>query len=168
MLSSRLHTELSLQPVLMGGIALTPRDWEEYRGAFSNRYLHPRVTITCYPRIHLNRAAYELLGAPAEVLLLYDRHHRAIGLRATTDASRHGYRVTQRTAAGTYYAVIGSQAFIRHYGINGDQRLEFSHILMEDQTMVLYLGQARRIGPRLSAAPSRRGGLSWSEPKQEE
>jgi hypothetical protein len=147
---------------------LTPRDWEEYRGVFSNRYLHPRVTITRYPRIHLNRAAYGSLGAPAEVLLLYDRRHRAIGVRAATDASQPGYPVKQRTAAGTSYAVVGSQAFIRHYGITCDQILEFSHILLEDQTMVLELSQARRIGPRLSVDPSRRGGHSWSEPKQEE
>jgi hypothetical protein len=123
--------------------------WEEYRVEISKDSVRPRVTITRHPRIHLNRAAYDLLGSPDQVLLLYDEERRAIGLRPVTNAKQHGFRVKQWNKAATYYAIMGSQRFIRHYGIDCGQLIEFSHILMEDGTMVLSLDQARRKGRAL-------------------
>jgi hypothetical protein len=122
------------------------QDWEEYRGAGSRNPLAPRVTIIRYSQIHLNRAAYELLGCPAQVLLLYDARHRRIGLRAAPEASPYSHRVKQQTATRSTYAVLGSRPFIRHYGLECGRLIEFSHIQMEDDIMMLDLDQARRKG----------------------
>jgi hypothetical protein len=108
------------------GTAVQSRDWEEYRGAGSGSLLAPRVIVSRSSQIQLNRAAYELLGCPAQVLPLYAARHRTIGLRAATEATLHSHRVKQQTASGNTYAVVGSRAFIRHYGLEYGQLIQFS------------------------------------------
>jgi hypothetical protein len=70
--------------------------WEEYHSEISKNSVRPRVTITRHPRIHLNRAAHDLLGSPELLLLLYDEERRAIGLRPVTDAKQYGFRVKRK------------------------------------------------------------------------
>jgi hypothetical protein len=126
------------------------RRWEEYQGWHSRKPSVPRATITRYPRLTLNQAAYKLLGSPTQVLLLYDARHQLIGLRAAAQADPHSYCVRKQTRGGTNYIVTGSQAFIRHYRIDYRRLIVFSQVLIEDGVMVLDLDQARRVGRPLS------------------
>ncbi len=75
----------------------------------------PYVTIQRRGAISLNRTAFEDLGKPAAVKLLYDRAQRVIGLRATDPGIEGAYPV--RTQASSNWLIAGT-AFVAHWAID--------------------------------------------------
>ena len=78
----------------------------------------PHVTIQKRGAFSLNRSAYEALGAPDAVELLYDRDERIIGLRAApaTDADASHVRASSRSASGPW--MVSAMAFTKFYDID--------------------------------------------------
>jgi hypothetical protein len=64
----------------------------------------------------LNTPAYEALGSPDFVELLYDRKERLIGLQKAGAAVPHAYLVRPLGKSGTTHVVSGT-AFLAYYGI---------------------------------------------------
>jgi len=72
----------------------------------------PYISLQVRGSFQINRAAFELMGSPKAVHLLYDRTRRIIGFRPAKEGERASYTV--RTPNASTYAVSG-QAFVNHY-----------------------------------------------------
>jgi hypothetical protein len=79
----------------------------------------PTVTIQKRGALSLNAAAFEALGSPEFVELLYDRDERLIGFRKLAEDASHAYVVRPAGTHGTNH-VISGKAFLRYYDISRD------------------------------------------------
>jgi hypothetical protein len=97
-------TQMSNFEVFKGRASPTPRE----------------AALTIYPRglFSVNRAAWNALGEPAAVELLFDRTERLIGLRGAPAQVPHAYPL--RTQAASSSVLVSGRAFTRHYGIPTD------------------------------------------------
>lgn len=90
--------------------------------SFSRRMLplqsDPCVTIQKRGSMSLNRSAFEALGSPGSVELLYDRDAAVIGLRPTSTHADNAYHVrgSGRSDSGPW--LISAMAFVKFYGID--------------------------------------------------
>ena len=124
------------------------RDFEPFH-AGPNEALSKRLNVTINPEkiIRINRNAYEQLGRPAAVRLLYSRERDAIGLEAVSPRfneafplvpDRMGYR-------------INAAPFCRHFNITPDLTLKFVDPAINGQSMMLKLRETISV-----ARPTRR------------
>src|SRR3954469_16988906 len=91
-------------------------DFEGFRDRGTRRRDdHPTVTLQTKGVITMNPAAYEALGAPVAVELLYASQARTIGIRAVDPSQAHAYRPRQQK--GGHARSVSAQAFLKHYGI---------------------------------------------------
>jgi hypothetical protein len=76
----------------------------------------PYVTIQRRGTLALNDAAFDALGQPEAVELLYDAGRRIVGLNPVEPTVEHAYPV-RSAGANTYTRVIAGTAFTTHFGI---------------------------------------------------
>lgn len=69
----------------------------------------PTLTITVRGTLNLNAAAYELLGKPEAVTLLYARAERVIGLRPTDRGEQNAYLVRPLGKSGSSWQVSAKE-----------------------------------------------------------
>ncbi len=105
-----------------GGVKLAPGgnvpglDFEVFRGrAAKTRKNLPTVSLQKKGVISLNPAAYEAIGSPKAVELLYAPKARVIGIRAADPDLTHSYPA--RVPKGGQTRLIAAVAFFNHYGI---------------------------------------------------
>jgi hypothetical protein len=79
----------------------------------------PALTIQKRGALSLNTAAYEALGSPKYVELLYDRDERLIGVRKASAATPHAYSV-RGVGNNEATRVVSGKAFLSYYGIPRD------------------------------------------------
>lgn len=78
---------------------------------------NPMVTIQKGGSFSLNRAAYELLGSPETVELLFDPNERLIGFRPVSSSNPRAYPIRpQGKNAATF--MIAGRAFGKHYKLD--------------------------------------------------
>lgn len=94
----------------------------------------PEVTIQRKGVFSLNRAAYEALGGPDAVELLYDREERLIGIRKVTPDTPHSYTVRPLNRGSTY--LFSGTAFTNWYGIPTPVSKRWPGALQEDMLVV--------------------------------
>ncbi len=75
----------------------------------------PELTIRAKGGLVLNKPAYQLMGEPTAVELLYDEGQTVIGLR-TAPADAHGAHRLRTISKGERHVVSGA-AFLRHFEI---------------------------------------------------
>jgi hypothetical protein len=75
----------------------------------------PMFTLQARGLISFNQAAYEALGEPAAVALLYDPKDGVVALRIVPKAHENAYTVRKQQQAQSY--LVGAQGFVAHYGI---------------------------------------------------
>lgn len=120
-----------------------------------------RVSLHKKGNFALNKAAYDALGEPKAVILLFDKDNKAVGLKAVDpDTVRHAYSVRGQNNSKSY--LIGAIAFCQHYDIDATQSKVFEPELV-DGVLVLELDKAMGIPQR---AP--RNGKSSSKAKESE
>ena len=76
----------------------------------------PSVTLQRRGILSINRAAFDMIGAPESVELLFDRDRQIIGLRGADDDVPHAYNVRKGKDNGP--AVVACMAFTQHYGVD--------------------------------------------------
>jgi hypothetical protein len=84
----------------------------------------PLVTIQKRGTLSLNGAAYEALGEPAAVELLYDLTERLVGFRPVDPEATHAY-VPRRQGRAANYLVSGS-AFTKYFDIETDTAMRYT------------------------------------------
>lgn len=77
--------------------------------------LAPFVTIQKNGPIGLNYAAYQAMGEPVAVELLFDRGNQLVGIRPTQDTDPRAYPVRSQTSRSY---ILAGQAFTKHYQID--------------------------------------------------
>lgn len=87
--------------------------------------------------IVFNRYAFEALGQPANVVLLFDEKTSAIGLRAASLEARNGFRV--RTTSRGSTKVVHCSRFLRETGVKIERTASFPTASVENGVLVLEL-----------------------------
>ncbi len=110
----------------------------------------PFVTLQRRGPISLNQAAFEELGKPEAVELLYAREERVIGLKPTSLKQPYAFPVRpqgSRGRAGNY--TVAGQAFTKNYGIDTSVARRYA-AEMQDGTLLIDLktGGVDATGPR--------------------
>jgi len=108
----------------------------------------PLITIQRKGIFSLNRAAYDALGTPDAVELLYDRESRLIGIRKVAKSVGHAYTVRAFGKSGMSWLVTGT-AFLNYYDIPVLEPVR-RHARVEDEMLVIDLND-----PGVVATPSR-------------
>jgi hypothetical protein len=78
----------------------------------------PTLTLQKRGAMSLNRAAFEAIGEPAAVELLWDREERLIGLRKTEPDAPYAYAVRPGSSKQTSAYELSGAAFTKYYGID--------------------------------------------------
>jgi hypothetical protein len=98
---------------------------------------HPYVTIQRRGPFSFNRAAYELMGSPEAVELLYDRDTERVAFRPVSAERPRAFPVrAQGKNAATH--MVSGQAFTKHYGLDTSVARRYA-VEMEDEMLILDL-----------------------------
>jgi hypothetical protein len=76
----------------------------------------PTLTIQKRGALSLNTPAFEAMGKPEEIELLYDRDENIIGMRKAAPGTPHAYPVRAVGKTGATH-VISGKGFLKYYGI---------------------------------------------------
>lgn len=79
----------------------------------------PMIALQRRGDFTLNQGAFEALGMPKAVELLFDPKERIVGLRAVDPEAPTAYPVRKHTGASHVYAITG-KGFVGQYGISTD------------------------------------------------
>lgn len=103
-----------------------------------------RVTLGPKKAILLNDLAYEALGAPTAVELMFDEGQKIIGLKPVEARRPHAFPVKPRK--GSRHRVIRAAAFCTHFGIKIDRTVLFNEIDIDnDGVMKLEIAKATNV-----------------------
>ena len=101
----------------------------------------PTVTLQKRGNFSLNRAAFNALGDPEAVELLYDRTERLIGMRSASLNNRLAYPVRKQQNAASY--LIAGNAFNQFYGIETGSTRRWNAVMSDDILVVDLKQQAQ-------------------------
>lgn len=122
------------------------RRWDEFFGGPnvpSDGRMH--VTLNAKGIILLNPKAFEKLGRPTSAILLYDKRNETIGLRPTSEETRHAFPVTPKSKLRHW--LIHANPFCRHHKIKVERTIAFPDADIDtDGTLLLDLHTAIEIG----------------------
>jgi hypothetical protein len=129
----------------------------------------PFVTLQKKGLMSLNRAAFDALGQPASVTLLYNPERRVIALRPTDPGNPRAYPVRRqggRESGGGNYLVAGT-AFTTFHRIATDVARRYTARLT-DNVLFFDLNEDAPIvtGPRAKEGLSGRATLPFEEPQE--
>lgn len=93
-------------------------NFERFSRSMLPLHTAPCVTIQKRGSMSLNRSAFEALGAPGSVELLYDRDAAIIGLRPVTTHAENAYHVRGAARADGGPWLISAMAFVKFYDID--------------------------------------------------
>jgi hypothetical protein len=109
----------------------------------------PRIAIQTRGNMSLNKAAYEALGSPPAVFLLFNKTTRAVGLQPTKLEEAHSYPVRKQPGSESY--MIGARAFCQFYELDVSSTRAFAPKL-QDGILVFEFDKGDVIAPRKRAA----------------
>lgn len=111
----------------------------------------PFVTIQKSGRVMtINRVAYEMLGSPEAVELLYSTKNRVIGIRKVSKKEPYAFPLRAQGRKGRQPSnyLVAVQAFTKHYNIDTSIAMRYPAEMQEDiLTITLDRGIAAT-GPR--------------------
>src|SRR5215210_2631623 len=90
-------------------------DFEEFDRKSTPIITTPLITIQKRGTFSANRAAFEALGEPEGIKLLYDKNQNVIGIRPADLEERNSYAMRKQPASDSY--LFSGTAFANHNGI---------------------------------------------------
>jgi hypothetical protein len=98
----------------------------------------------------VNRAAYNLLGEPDAVELLYSKKHHVIGLKEVSKKEPYAFplRPQGRKGAQPSNYVVAVRAFTKHYGIDTSVAMRYPAEMQYDILTIDLSRGAVATGPR--------------------
>ena len=120
------------------------------RAAVASKY--PYVTIQRKGPFSFNQAAFELMGSPEAVELLYDKDTERVGFRPVAPGRPQAFPVRAQGKNSVTHVVAG-QSFARHYEVDTSVARRYP-VAMEDGILILDLrGDSVDVtGPRAKKA----------------
>ena len=96
----------------------------------------PSVTVLAARGFAINKAAYDLLGNPEAVTLLYDPAERLVGFKPSSPDHPRAYAA--RPQGRSTAAHVSGVSFMKHYGIDASTTRRYA-VQMRDGILVLDL-----------------------------
>jgi len=118
-------------------------DWLEYKETRRDlKQRKPRVILSNTGALTLNAKAFEMLGDPAAIRLLFDVQNSRIGVRREDAEVEHALPIRKHGVRG----VVHIGGFCKKFSIRIETTIEFSNVRTDpDGTMVLDMRTARRL-----------------------
>ncbi|MBK9214998.1 MAG: hypothetical protein IPM59_05275 [Chloracidobacterium sp.] len=115
--------------------------WELFQGRPYGRKSNagPRVTLGQKGVFYLNRRAFELIGEPKAVEMLFDGGQRLIGVRPSDPKKPNAFPV--RLHSGGNYRQINAAAFCHHYRIRTEKTVLFERFAVVRGVLTLDMEQ---------------------------
>ncbi|MCA1588936.1 MAG: hypothetical protein LC730_06100 [Acidobacteria bacterium] len=118
------------------------KHWEDFCIPFdSKQVMRPRVSLSPKGIISINRIAFEMLGEPEAVILMFDRINSLIGLRPGPTKFEHAFPLVSPNKSGLGKIVRGKK-FCNYYQIFLDHTIVFNRLTKEGDILVLSLKDA--------------------------
>jgi hypothetical protein len=112
-------------------------NWENFEdGPFIRTRERIHVTITRNCRIYFNKKAWEALGGPDGVALMYDSREKLIGVRASQPNRRETFRLRKKNNRETGWT-INAMNFCRRYKIQSSETLAFTNVQSIDGPIIV-------------------------------
>lgn len=92
----------------------------------------PHLTVHKRGTLSINRSAFESLGSPDAVELLYDRQRSTIGLRPIDARAENAYQVRRPASSPSGPWVISAMAFTKFYDIDTSVTMRWIAYLDDD------------------------------------
>ena len=108
--------------------------WEEFSGGPrkpSRDTMH--VTLNDSGVLLMNKKAWETLGAPDHIVLMFDRMNNMIGLRSGSAEEKNAFPVK---GMQNYSRIVYASPFCVHYGLELDRTMMFNEIEFDDQSFL--------------------------------
>lgn len=119
-------------------------EFEEFDRKSSPSNTTPLITIQARGTCSANRAAFEALGSPEGIKLLYDKKRRVIGIRPADPKERNAYAMRKQPASDSY--LFSGTAFANHNGIPiGETRRYQAHV--HGEILTVDLKELPLVGP---------------------
>ncbi len=95
--------------------------------------------------IMLNRIAYEALGTPPAVELMFDETLKIIGVKPIDARRPNAFPL--KAKKGSQYRLIFASAFCTHFGIRIDRTVKFNSVDIDNEgVMTLEVANAINVG----------------------
>ncbi len=120
------------------------RHWREFAVSPPASRSGLYASINPEGRIAFNRLAWEQLGGPKVVSMLYDETNLCIGIRAVSPVMPNAFPVVAINRERTRFW-IRAHDFIKQAGIDISYCIRFLDPHLEDDTLVLDLNHATRV-----------------------
>ena len=132
--------------------------WQVFDKRAATASKNPLVTIQRGGHFSLNKAAYQAMGEPETVELLFDREEGLIGFRPVDATNPRGFPVRPQGKNSPTTFMVAGQAFAKHYEIDASTARRYG-VEMKDGILILDLNSESVdvTGPR-SAMRSRLAG----------
>jgi hypothetical protein len=111
----------------------------------------PFVTIQKGGRVMtINRPAYEMLGSPEAVELLYNKKNRVVGIREVSKKEPYAFplRAQGRKGREPSNYLVAVQAFTKHYNIDTSIAMRYPAEMQEDILTISLNRGTIATGPR--------------------
>jgi hypothetical protein len=107
--------------------------------------------------LRMNRLAFEAIGSPQSVILLYDASRRVMAIRPTYTDDPEAVRLRRMTTGQAQILVF---EFLRTYNIPLPSSIRFLDPHVQNETLILDLNRTVPVkGPRKNARPQRQSPL---------
>lgn len=97
----------------------------------------PAITIQKRGTVSINMPAYEAMGSPKTIELLFDRDQRLMGMQKVDPPTAHSYTVRPLGKGNTW--LISGIAFMNYYGIKTDVARRWIGHVNDDGLLVIDL-----------------------------
>ena len=112
-------------------------NWEVFQRRAAPGVSQPFVTLQKRGTMSLNAAAFEALGEPEAVELLFDRGERLLGFRPVDPSAAHAYKPRKQGRTANY--VVSGMALTQYFGIETDTARRYAEV--QDGVLVVDLKQ---------------------------
>ena len=109
------------------------------------------VTIQRQRNLSLNAAAFEALGEPSHVVLLFNEGERMIGIKPAAADVDHAYAVRKQARSNSW--LFSAQAFLNAYHLVGESAVRYAAEKQGDMLVIDLKRQGVAVGR--NAASSR-------------
>ncbi len=117
--------------------------WKLFDRKSQPKTREPRVTLQASGNFSFNEVAYEALGSPEFVEMLYHEGDKLIGFRAATEKSAHAYPIGPQANARTFQT--SGKAFCSAFGIETGTARRFAPKVEGELLVVDLKGEAKNV-----------------------
>jgi hypothetical protein len=118
-------------------------NWETFDRKSKPKVSEKLVTLQAAGTFSMNEAAYEALGRPEQVDLLYAEDEQMVGFKPA-DGSPHSYPIKQQQNGRSFQT--GGRAFCNHYGIEIGKARRFAAELVDGVLAISLKDSSEEVG----------------------